>query len=156
MPKHPVDPALVLSGDFMPASGCACASAFLDLPERPTAIFAGSDYMAYGAITATMQHGLRVPQDLAVVGFDDNPTSAHMEPALTTVKQPSYELGQCAIELLLSLLDASRQHGEPGSATNGVAQLPEPARMTLPATLVVRQSCGASCQEEISVSSQGR
>lgn len=151
----PFDPALVLQGDFMPASGRACAATFFTLPERPTAIFAGSDYMAYGAITAALQHGLRVPRDLAVVGFDDNPSSAHMEPALTTVRQPFYELGQCAIELLLSLLDASRRADEQGATAPDAGNPAEPVRMKLPATLVVRQSCGASCQEEVSVKEVG-
>ncbi len=145
------DPALVLQGDFMPASGRACTAAFLTLPERPTAIFAGSDYMAYGAITAATQLGLRVPHDLAVVGFDDNPSSAHMTPALTTVRQPFYEMGQYAIELLLSLLETSRRSGEPDSSANGTGVTADPLRMKLPTTLVVRQSCGAPCQEEIAV-----
>jgi LacI family transcriptional regulator len=145
------DPTLVMQGDFMPASGRVCARIFLELPERPTAIFAGSDYMAYGAITAATQRGLRVPQDLAVVGFDDNPSSAHMEPALTTVKQPFYELGQRAIELLLSALDASRRGNGHGSSSNGTGGTTTPLRTKLPATLVVRQSCGAACQEEIFV-----
>src|ERR1700724_1956725 len=92
----------------MPPTGRACTHVFLDLPawKRPTAIFAGSDYMAYGAISAAEQRGLRVPEDVAVVGFDDNPASAHMEPALTTVRQPFYEMGRRACEILLTLVDA--------------------------------------------------
>ena len=108
-----LDPVLVLEGDFMPPTGRTCANAFFDLPaaKRPTAIFAGSDYMAYGAIAAAEQRGLRVPEDMAVVGFDDNPSSAHMEPALTTVRQPFYEMGCRSSEILLALVDA-RPPGE--------------------------------------------
>jgi LacI family transcriptional regulator len=69
-----LDPSLVREGDFEPPSGRTCANAFFDLPvnRRPTAIFAGSDYMAYGAISASEQRGLRVPEDIAVVGFDSH------------------------------------------------------------------------------------
>src|SRR5258708_11493725 len=104
-----LDPSLVREGDFTPPTGRTCANAFFDLPaeKRPTAIFAGSDYMAYGAISAAEQRGLRVPEDMAVVGFDDNPSSAHMEPALTTVRQPFYEMGCRSSEILLALVDAA-------------------------------------------------
>jgi len=115
--------------------------------------------MAYGAIAAATQWGLRVPQDIAVVGFDDNISSALTEPALTTVKQPFYEMGQRAIELLLFLLDtpgvAPALNGS-NSRTNHLSPREEsaslqhePIRIKLPATLVVRESCGASLHKEI-------
>jgi LacI family transcriptional regulator len=145
-----IDPALVLEGDFMPPTGRTCATAFFDLPaaKRPTAIFAGSDYMAYGAIAAAEQRGLRVPEDMAVVGFDDNPSSAHMEPALTTVRQPFYEMGCCSSEILLALVDAA--HPVNGLYHNGrmpgvpVSNFDEPIRIKMPTSLIVRASCGAS------------
>ncbi len=145
-----LDSTLVLEGDFMPPTGRTCASAFFDLPAgtRPTAIFAGSDYMAYGAIAAAQQRGLRVPEDMAVVGFDDNPASVHMEPALTTVRQPFYELGQRACEILLALVDTP--HPVSGPSHNGrlpgtpVTVSAEPIRIKMPTSLIVRTSCGAS------------
>lgn len=139
------DPALVLQGDFMPPSGRACANAFFEQAEPPTAIFAGSDYMAYGAIAAATRRGLCVPQDVAIVGFDDNNASAHTEPALTTVRQPFYQMGRYATEILLSLLEDERHTGR-GEASKSIGES-EPLRMKLPATLVVRCSCGAPYQE---------
>lgn len=148
-----LDPALVLEGDFMPQTGSTCANAFFDLPaeQRPTAIFAASDYMAYGAISATQQRGLRVPEDIAVVGFDDNPTSAHMDPALTTVQQPFNEMGRRAGEILLALVDAPRpvnglhRNGRiPGTSGMPASLFDEPIRIKLPTSLIVRASCGAS------------
>ena len=104
--------------------------------------------MAYGVIAAAEQRGLRVPEDIAVVGFDDNPSSAHMEPALTTVRQPFYEIGRRASEILLSLVDAPRLVN--GLSHNGgVSDMSsslfnDPIRIKAPASLIVRASCGAS------------
>jgi LacI family transcriptional regulator len=145
-----LDPDLVREGDFMPLTGRMCANAFFDLPaeKRPTAIFAGSDYMAYGAISAAELRGFRVPEDVAVVGFDDNPSSAHMEPALTTVHQPFYEMGCRATEMLLSLVDAPRQvsglnhNGRVTAAPSSFVS--ESLRIKMPTSLIVRASCGAS------------
>lgn len=145
-----LDPMLIQEGDFMPQTGRSCANAFFDLPaeQRPTAIFAGSDYMAYGAIAAAEQRKLRVPEDIAVVGFDDNPSSAHMEPPLTTVRQPFYEMGRRATEILLSLVDTPRQinglrpNGRLGEATT--SPFSELIRIKMPTSLIVRISCGAS------------
>src|SRR6478752_2670958 len=77
------------------------------------AIFAGNDEMAYGVMEAAEDLGLRIPDDLALAGFDDITPSAHMRPPLTTVRQPFYEMGQQAISLLLSLLEASRTRISP-------------------------------------------
>lgn len=143
----PLDPALVREGDFMPQTGRLCANAFFDLPaeQRPTAIFAGSDYMAYGVISAAEQRGMRVPEHIAVVGFDDNPSSSHMEPPLTTVRQPFYEMGCRATEMLLELVDAPRNVNglhRNGRATSSIFS--ETIRIKMPASLIVRASCGAS------------
>src|SRR5947209_3218679 len=103
------DPELVLGGegDFLPPTGRECASRFFELPpeKRPTAIFASSDQMAYGVLVAAEEYGLSIPRDVALVGFDDDAPSAHTRPALTTVRQPYFEMGQRGIELLLSMLD---------------------------------------------------
>ena len=145
-----LDPTLVREGNFMPPTGRMCANSWFDLPaeKRPTAIFAGSDYMAYGVISAAEQRGLRVPQDIAVVGFDDNPLSAHMEPALTTVRQPFYEMGCRASEILLELVNIpphmnglkhmSRAPGVSSSVSH------DSIHIKMPTSLIVRASCGAS------------
>ena len=143
------DPALVREGDFMPPSGRRCAEAFFELPpqQRPTAVFAASDYMAYGAIAAAKQYGLRIPEDIAIVGFDDNPSSAHTDPALTTVRQPFYEMGRRASEILLTLVDAPRPVN--GLNHNGwkpaapTTMFDEVIRIKMPTSLIVRASCGA-------------
>lgn len=143
-----LDPALVLEGDFMPLTGRICASMFFDLPDnqRPTAIFAGSDFMAYGVYSAAEQRGLRVPDDIAVIGFDDNPTSAHVQPALTTVRQPFYEMGRRASEILLSLVEASNQKSgfnhNRHLADLSSSTSTEPIRVKFPTRLIVRASCG--------------
>ena len=76
----------------------------LSRAERPTAIFAGNDLMAIGCIGAASSMGLRVPQDLSVVGFDDIALAAYTNPPLTTVAQPSELMGRGMAELLLALL----------------------------------------------------
>lgn len=138
-----LNPALVQEGDFMPAGGRNCARTFFALPEpeRPTAIFAGSDLMAYGAISAAEEFGLRIPDDLALIGFDDNPSSAHMRPALTTVRQPFSEMGQHAIALLLDLIEQSRSLRQKRPELHKVITR-EAERIQLPTSLVIRESCG--------------
>ncbi|MBX5456499.1 MAG: LacI family DNA-binding transcriptional regulator [Thermogemmatispora sp.] len=137
----PFDPALVFNGTFETASGRACAAALVTLPlaERPEAIFIANDQMAFGFLSAAEALGLRIPQDLAVVGFDDIPLSAHVRPTLTTIKQPFYEMGRNAVELLLSLLHG--QAMQPVAGTEGGYQ--SPIRIQLPTRLVIRESCGA-------------
>ncbi|HEX6480192.1 MAG TPA: LacI family DNA-binding transcriptional regulator [Ktedonobacteraceae bacterium] len=167
------EPELVLEGDFLPQSGRAGAEKLFELPaeRRPTAIFASSDQMAYGVLAAAEAHGLSVPGDIAVVGFDDDAPSAHTHPALTTVRQPYFEMGQRGIELLLSMLDTSGGARElerapqtpkgainlaptrgrrlslqgDGKGTNGgmTSTDVQPVRIQLPTSLVVRESCGA-------------
>lgn len=152
------DPALVLQGDFETTSGQACARAFFAMPERPTAIFAGNDQMAYGVLTAAGQRGVRVPQDVAVVGFDDIPLSAHVRPELTTVRQPFFEMGQCATELLLALADpgdlASRRSAAVTQALD--AQEEHPPRIQLTPSLTVRESCGARLSYPFSIMAMER
>jgi DNA-binding LacI/PurR family transcriptional regulator len=123
----------ITRGDFYPGSGYAAALALLDLPERPEAIFAANDQMAVDAIKALEEHGLRVPEDIAVVGFDDIPMASYVSPSLTTVHQPVYELGRQAAQMALNLLK-----------TNVPGQPIVAPRVMLPPTLVIRRSCGCS------------
>ncbi|MEU6914682.1 LacI family DNA-binding transcriptional regulator [Streptomyces olindensis] len=98
-----VDESLVVPGDFRPESGFAACNALLDLPEPPTAVFAASDQMALGAIEALRRRGLRVPQDMSVVGFDDLPEVRWSAPPLTTVRQPLADMGKLAVRTVLRL-----------------------------------------------------
>lgn len=143
------DPKLIVQGDFEIASGRACARQLLALEERPTAIFAANDNMAWGVLEVAEDARLRVPDDLAVVGFDDTVPSSHKRPPLTTVRQPFQEMGQRAAEVLLWLVDSPRPvaNGWPTPPSLKVpvpAPVPlDPVRIQLPTSLIVRQSCGA-------------
>jgi LacI family transcriptional regulator len=99
------EPEFVVDSDFSLEGGEAAADALLGLPHRPTAIFAFNDNMAIGTLRAARKRGLRVPEDLSVVGFDDSEESAIVTPALTTVRQPLAEMGRMAASLLLRLLE---------------------------------------------------
>ncbi|MGH8084484.1 MAG: LacI family DNA-binding transcriptional regulator [Lysobacter sp.] len=99
------DPALVVRGEFVFESGVRGANRLLDLADPPTAIFAANDDMAAGVIRVAGERGLHVPRDLSVCGFDDTPISRHIFPALTTVRQPTMEMGAAAT---LQLLDRIR------------------------------------------------
>ena len=96
----PYDPALVAAGDFSLASGEAAAAAVL--AARPTAVVAASDVMAIGVTRAAAAHGLRVPDDVSVVGFDDLPLAALVEPGLTTVRQDAGRIGAATADALLA------------------------------------------------------
>lgn len=101
---------LVRSGDFMPAGGHRGASELLDLADPPTAIFAGSDQQAYGVYQEARTRGLRVPEDLSVVGFDDVELCQWISPPLTTVRQPLADMARAATRMVL---DLSRQGAPP-------------------------------------------
>jgi LacI family transcriptional regulator len=103
-----VEPALIVHGDFEEESGLRGVENLLRKGARFTAVFSGNDQMAYGAILALYRRGLRVPEDVSVVGFDDLPHSAFTTPPLTTMKQPTSRMGKAAVEGLLGLL-----HGQP-------------------------------------------
>lgn len=102
------DPSLVAQGEFSFESGIEAANHLLDLKEPPTAIFAANDDMAAGVIRAACERGLVVPRDLSVCGFDDTPIARHIYPALTTVRQPTSEMGRLAT---LELLERIRTPG---------------------------------------------
>jgi len=119
----------LVEGDFYEPSGYAGMERLLALEERPEAVFCASDTMALGAIRAAHMAGLRVPEDIAVVGFDDAAFASMMEPALTTVRQDKAGLGAAACEALMRIID------KPSS---------DPPVVILSAELMVRESCGAA------------
>jgi LacI family transcriptional regulator len=125
----PFDPRLTRRGDYHPGSGWAATRALLEEPSPPTAVFAGNDLMAIGALRAAAEAGRRVPDDLAVVGFDDIELASFTTPPLTTVRQSTVELGRTAVRLLAERI------GDPARP---------PVRALLDTRLVVRASCGGA------------
>jgi LacI family transcriptional regulator len=108
----PHDDGLIQRGDYTEEGGYEGMQRLLALSARPTAIFAANDMMAMGAILAIQEAGLSVPQDIAVVGFDDIPTARLVNPPLTTVAQFQVELGRRSAELLFERLNgAAPPHG---------------------------------------------
>lgn len=127
----PVDERYIQHANFTPESGKQAMAALLDRSPRPTAVFVAGDTVALGAIQAAKEAGLRIPTDLAIVGFDDIPLAAYFDPPLTTVRLPAYGLGWGAGELLIRLLEGD--------------EVASP-HILLETELVVRQSCGAHLQ----------
>jgi LacI family transcriptional regulator len=101
-------PELVVRSDFEIPGGVAAAELLLDAAEPPTAIFAFNDNLAIGAIRAARARGLRVPEDLSVVGFDDVEHATVVSPSLTTIRQPLAEMGRMAVSMLMRLLERQR------------------------------------------------
>lgn len=124
----PVEENLIVQGDFRIESGYSAAMEILKRPGAPTAIFACNDLMAVGAMLAAHQTGRRVPQDLAIVGFDDIELASYLTPPLTTVHQPKMAMGRRAVYLLIERINDK--------------DLP-PRCEVLPSKLVIRDSCGA-------------
>jgi LacI family transcriptional regulator len=121
------DPELILPSDWRIPRGEEAAAELLSRRDPPTAIFAFNDNCAIGALNAARAHGLRVPEDLSVVGFDDTFQATIVTPQLTTVRQPLAELGRMGVSLLTRLLDGQRL---------------DALRIELSTTLVVRDSTG--------------
>jgi len=99
----PVPPDYIWLSDFLYDDGLTGGAALLDLADRPSAIFAGSDEAALGVLEAARARGLRVPEDLSVVGFDDTQIARLASPPLTTVKQPLRDMGAVALRTALQL-----------------------------------------------------
>ena len=95
------DPALVRPGNWEPPTGYEHTAALMALPEPPTAIFVANDMMAVGCYDALKERGLRIPQDVSVVGYDDREIAQFMRPPLTTVVLPHYEMGVQAAATLI-------------------------------------------------------
>ncbi len=101
----PVEPGLIVAGHFTFGSGLDQALRVLRGPDRPTAIFAASDYQAMGALEAARRLGVRVPDELSVIGFDDLVVASMTAPPLTTVRQPLEQMGAAAVAMALDLVD---------------------------------------------------
>ncbi len=119
----------LVEGDFYESAGYAGMQRLLTLEQPPEAVFCASDMMALGAIRAVHAAGLRVPEDIAIVGFDDAAFASMMDPPLTTVRQDKAGLGAAACEALMRIIDESST---------------QPPVVILSADLVVRESCGAA------------
>ncbi len=111
----------LLRGGYTFESGMHCGEELLSLPKPPTAVFAGNDEMAVGVYQAVRRAGLRVPEDLSIVGFDDAPIATRIWPMLTTVRLPIRYMGRTAVQLLVSNHD--RFAMEPPSATSVMPSL---------------------------------
>ena len=120
----------ILSGDGSSIGGIKAVSQLLQFDERPTGIFCYNDLTAIGVMNALQQNGFRVPQDFSVVGFDDLDIAAYYYPSLTTIRQPIYQLGQEAANMLFGLTEGS-DHVK--------SQVLEPQ-------LIVRDTTGPSCE----------
>jgi len=125
--KIPFCSELVRFADFDPESGFQQMSDLLDKGQQMTAVFVASDMVALGVMAAIRDHGLNIPGDIALVGFDDVPVAKYIEPALTTIQLPMAELARHACEMLVEMI-------------GGVS--PRQPNLLLDARLVVRQSCG--------------
>ena len=125
-----VDESLIVDSDFTEAGGYFAMQQIL--PAKPDAIFAASDLMAIGAMRAVRDAGLKIPQDIAFIGFDDIPPATQHDPQLTTIRQPIIQFGFNSVEILIDLIE------------NGI----EPARRIIMDTeLIIRDSCGASLRQ---------
>jgi LacI family transcriptional regulator len=122
-----IDKSLITEGDFTEAGGYSAMQRLL--PARPDAVFAASDVMALGAMRAVREAGLRIPDDVAFVGFDDLPIATLADVQLTTVRQPVIQFGIRAVELLIDQIENGINH---------------PRHVIMDTELIVRESCGAS------------
>jgi len=124
--RLPVKDEYIKFGDFGLSSARTAMEALLALTDRPTAVFVGSDEMALETINVALAKGIRVPEELSVVGFDDNPVAAHGRVPLTTIRQPLSEMGGRGLELLFQQVKGKKS---------------SPRKLLLPTELVERESC---------------
>jgi len=130
--RIPLDTRLIRRGEYRTLSGEELTLRLLDEGLNPTAIFAANQFIALGVINAVEKRGLRIPQDIALVCFDDLPDVSRLFPFLTVVVQPAYDMGVHAAQLLLSRLDSEVSL--------------QPRHVVLPTRLIVRHSCGSRLQ----------
>jgi LacI family transcriptional regulator len=120
-----IDEDLIVNGRF---NEVEAYNAMLQLlPYKPDAVFVASDGMAYGALRALRQNNMSVPDEIALIGFDDLPSSATSDPPLTTIRQPIRRMGALAVDMLLDIINEG---------------LEPPRRLVLPTELIIRQTCG--------------
>lgn len=100
----PVDPMLISDGRYTADIARRAAAALLSIPDRPTAVFAANDLSALALLEVASAHGVRVPDDLSIIGFDDIPDAAHARPPLSTVRQDMHELGIRAAGMIMALM----------------------------------------------------
>jgi LacI family transcriptional regulator len=124
--------AAVLHGDFTTAGGAAVAAELLKQKQMPRALVCANDQTAIGAMAALARAGVRVPEDVAVTGFDGLYIGRHLHPALTTVRQPMRELGETAVRLLQQRITKQANAG---------------ADIELPVQLELRESCGCTSRD---------
>ena len=124
----PVDPALIMEGDDRREQGKIFTNELLSLAAPPTALFTGNNLTTLGALAALNERGVEVPDEMALVGYDDVPWPMALNPPPTVVDQPGYEMGRRAAEILLGRLQAPDR---------------SPTTVTLQPKLIVRRSCGA-------------
>jgi LacI family transcriptional regulator len=138
-------PALRFQGDFSRETGYLATHRFLKLPrkDRPTAVFAANDDMAMGAFEAILDSGARIPEDVAVVGFNNVAATSWKTYQITTVDQHADEMGRRAAERVIQLIEKKPGHDEP-------------CRIVLDPRLVVRRSCGARLEERSRVTGAAR
>lgn len=127
-------PKLIVDSDYTEAGGVRCTNALLNAGIAFDAIFAANDLMAFGAMQALKRAGRRIPEDVAVVGFDDMGAAAHTSPSLTTVRQPFYEMGRIAARLLLERMSGTPLPSQP---------------VILPTELIVRGSSVMSAEPPV-------
>jgi LacI family transcriptional regulator len=127
-----INPSLIAKGEFSETSGYEAMKSLL--PHKPDAVFIASDLMASGAIRALQDSGLHVPEDIALVGFDDIPLAALTKIQLTTVRQPIPQIGTKGVELLIELIENNTQ---------------TPRSFILDTELIVRDSCGANLRQKV-------
>jgi LacI family transcriptional regulator len=125
------EPSLEIAGDFTEQSGYAAATPLLALRPRPDAVFVANDYMAVGLMSALGEAGVRVPEDLAVAGFDDIALARYLRPPLTTVHVEAFQLGERAVQRVADLLAGRTERGAR-------------SHQVIETRVVVRASCGAT------------
>lgn len=128
----PNDNSLVVEGDWTAAGGAQQLHSLLQQHPEIDAVFASNDQMALGAIQTLRKKDLRVPDDLAIIGYDDIPEASFFCPPLSSIRQPMYEIGRLAVDELVNLIEALREEKEV-----------EPRAITIKPELVVRESTAA-------------
>ena len=128
------DESLVRFGHFTPESGFSTMNELLSTNPLPTAVFVASDTVALGVLQAIRQRGQRVPEDIALVGFDDIPLAGFLDPALTTVRLPAFSLGKGAADLLIRIINNQSVNKQ---------------EVLLETELIVRSSCGVSLSKSL-------